>query len=150
MIPAPPGLSARYKHEGPRPYWTRRRVVAFDDDWQPLVITDDHRLELASRYSNFDGITDHADPDRHDVTAIMPAGGWRIEYTNADGSKWSEPLAAWGLMGGEVVPLTTDCDGVVMSLDGFTGKYRVYHPDATEEPPVTAAQPGSGVSSEEE
>ena len=33
MIPAPPGIIARYKNDKPEPFWTIRRVVTFDDDW---------------------------------------------------------------------------------------------------------------------
>ncbi len=139
MIPAPPGLAARYKHAQPKTHWTHRRVVAFDDDWKPLVITDDHRLEYASRYSNFDGITDCHDDDGP-YTAIMPAGGWRIEYTGSDGT-WSEPLVGWALKDGGVVPLSADCTGIVDDLDHFGGDYRIYHPDATDpEPKTTAAE----------
>jgi hypothetical protein len=130
MISAPPGLAARYKHTEPKQHWTYRRVIAFDDDWQPLVITDDHRLEYASRYSNYDGIDDVA-PDHHDYTAIVAAGGWRVEYTGSDGT-WSEPLVGWALKGGMVVPLSADCAGLVDDFDLFGGEYRIYHPDATE------------------
>jgi len=134
MIPAPPGLTARYKHDNPK-HWTRRRVIAFDDDWQPLVISGDRRLEYASRYGNYDGITDHLD-DAGSYTAIMPAGGWRVEYTDPDGSKWSEPLVGWALKDGSVVPLTTDSTGLIDDLDHGSGEYRIYHPDAT--PPAEA------------
>ena len=46
MIIAPAGLAARYKQQGKEPHWTRQRVVAFDDDWQPLVISDDHGAQV--------------------------------------------------------------------------------------------------------
>jgi hypothetical protein len=98
MIAAPPGLVARYKYTAPKPHWTHRRVVAFDDNGQPLIVSDDHRIEPASRYGNYDGITDQDDPDDDPYTALMPAAGWRIEYTNPDGTTYSEP--ARGLLGG--------------------------------------------------
>jgi hypothetical protein len=130
MHMAPPGIIARYKHDT-RPRWTHRRVVAFDDDWQPLIISDDHLLEPASRYGNYDGITDQHDPDGDPLTALLPAGGWRLEYTDDDGTKWSEPLVGWGLkQTGEVVALVTDDEGQVDHLDYLGGKRRVIHPDA--------------------
>jgi hypothetical protein len=129
LIPAPPGLVARYKHQGVKTTWTHRRVIAFDEDWQPLVISDDHRLEYAGRYGNYDGIEDLADPDVGDLAAIMPAGGWRIEYANEDGSKWAEPLVGWALRNGTVIPLVVDGDGLVDDLDMYSGEYRIYHPD---------------------
>lgn len=145
MIAAPPGLAARYKQQGKEPYWTRRRVVAFDDDWQPLVISDDHRLEYASRYGNFDGITNHVDPECSDYTAIMPAGGWRIEFTNSDGSKFDEPLAGWALKNRSVTPLTVDADGLVDDMDSYRGDYRICHPDQRIIPaPADAATGAAG------
>jgi hypothetical protein len=143
MIAAPPGLSARYKHQGKEAYWTRRRVVAFDDDWQPLVISDDRRLECASQYANFDGVTDHADPDCSNYSAIMPAGGWRIEFINSDGSKFDEPLVGWALRNGSVVPLTVDADGLVDDMDSYSGAYRIYHPDQREIPADEGTGPES-------
>ena len=126
MIPAPPGLSARYKHDNPK-HWTHRRVVAFDDDLKPLV-SDDHRLEYADRYSNYDGITDHHDPGDGAYTALMPAAGWRIEYTDPDGSKWSEPLVGWAIKDGGVVALAADSTGLVDDLDHYSGEFRVRIP----------------------
>ncbi len=135
MIPAPPGLTARYKHDEPKKHWTHRRVVAFEDDWRPLVVSDDHRLEPADRYGNYDGITDHHE-ENGSYTAIMPAAGWRIEYTGSDGT-WSEPLAGWAIKDGSVVPLVTDCTGLVDDLDmPSDGEYRIYHPDATSPVPA--------------
>jgi hypothetical protein len=143
MIAAPPGLGARYKQQGKQPYWTHRRVVAFDDDLQALVISDDHRLEYASRYSNFDGITDMVDPDIGRLAAIMPAGGWRIEYTDPGGSKWSEPLVGWALKDGMVTPLITDSEGTVDDMGHFSGEYRIYHPDQNPVPPEDPGPEGS-------
>lgn len=134
MITAPAGLVARYKHQGKEQRWSCRRVVAFDDDLQPLVISDDHRLEHASRYSNFDGIEDKAGPEDVGYSAIMPAGGWRGEFTGRDGSKWDQPLVGWALKNGMVVPLAADCTGLVDDLDSYSGDYRIYHPDEREIP----------------
>lgn len=128
--------AARYKHKGPKgDYWGHRRVVGFDDDWHPLVVTDDHRLDRADRYANFDGLDETVDPDGASYSAIMPAGGWRAEFTNKDGSVFDDPLVGWALKNdGAVVALTTDPEGLVDDLDGYAGKYRIYHPSQKETP----------------
>jgi hypothetical protein len=131
MIPAPPGLVALYKHDKPA-HHTGMPIVAFDEDWHPLVIDadgkrDKTRLIRADSYSNYDGMAEDEHPP---IAALLPAGGWRVEYTDSDGSKWSEPLVGWGLKGGMVVPLTTDSTGLVDDFDHYAGEYRIYHPDA--------------------
>jgi hypothetical protein len=138
MIPAPAGLVARYKYEdiSGKPYWTHMRVVAFDDDSQPLVVDEEtHQLDRASRRSNYGGISDTVDADCPDYTAVIPGGGWRVEYTRKDGSLYDEPLTGWAVKGGVVVPLVCDVGGVVEDLDRHTADdFRVYHPDARETP----------------
>jgi hypothetical protein len=135
MILAPPGLSARYKHDNPK-HHSSIAIVAFDDDGHPLVIDEDGRrdktrLIRADAYGNYDGMAEDPHPP---ITALLPAGGWRAEFTDDDGVTWSMPLVGWGLKGGAVVPLTTDTDGMVEDFDHYGGKYRIYHPDATEPP----------------
>jgi hypothetical protein len=132
MIPAPPGLVALYKHNDP-PHHTDIPVIAFDEG-RPLVIDrdgkhDKTRLIRADSYSNYDGMAQNPYPG---ITALLPAGGWRVEFTDPDGSKWSEPLVGWGLRDGSVVPLTTDSTGYVNDFDPLSQEYRIYHPDATQ------------------
>ena len=129
MIPAPPGLVALYKHGKPA-HHTEKAIIAFDDDGHPLVIDDDGkrdktRLIRAGAYANYDGMTEDPHPP---LAALLPAGGWRVEFTLDDGTKWSEPLVGWALKGGGVVPLTTDCDGVVDDFDLYSGNYRILSP----------------------
>lgn len=131
MIPAPPGLVALYTYDNPR-HRIGHAVIAFDDDARPLVIDeggkhDKTRLVPASTWHNYDGLGPDPDPP---VSALLPAGGWRIEYTHDDGTVSSEPLVGWGLKDGTVVGLVTDCEGCVMDLDLIGDKYRIYHPDA--------------------
>ncbi len=72
-------------------------------------------------------------------TALMPAGGWRVEFTKKDGSGFDEPLVGWALKNGLVVPLVTDCDGLVEDGDAWSGGHRVYHPGQRETPPARLA-----------
>jgi hypothetical protein len=113
------------------------RVVAFDDDDQPLVVDDEtHRLERAGRFSNYEGISDTigAAPP---YTAVMPGGGWRVEFTNKDGSVYDVPLVGWATKGRCHRSLTVDSEGIVDDLDHYgadpyLGDFRIYHPDARE------------------
>ena len=50
-------------------------------------------------------------------TAIMPAGGWRILYTNPDGTVMTDPLIGWAIRDGYVVPLAIDGDRIVSARD---------------------------------
>jgi hypothetical protein len=137
VIPAPPGLVALYKHDSPE-HHTEMTIVAFDDDGHPLVIDKNGKrnktqLIRADSWANYDGMADDPYPS---ITAIMPAGGWRVEWTDSDGTIWSEPLAGWGLKGDAVVPLSTDSTGLVDDFDLVGGKWRIYHPDATATAPA--------------
>ena len=132
MIPAPPNLYARYKHTGgPRTFWTYRRVIAFDDYGNALVVGQDHQIAGAASARNYDGVTDTA-PAPHAYTAIMPAAGWRVEWTEPDGTVWTEPLAGWALKDGDVVPLYADPSGATGEVGDTTGgKHKIYHLDTT-------------------
>lgn len=135
MIPAPPGgILARYKydHNG-RSYYDEKPVIAFDDDGSALVLGD-RCLVPADHCSNFAGF-DAAGG----YVALIPAGGWRVEFRGKDGSTYSESLVGWGLKpDGTVAPFTTDCDGLIQNLHEYPDRYRVYHRDTAE----TSAAPG--------
>jgi hypothetical protein len=74
------------------------------------------------------------------VVALIPAAGWRVTWRADDGQEWTQPLVGWGLRDdGLVVPLDTDCNGLVEPLTEVVGTWRVYHPDATEPEPVAPA-----------
>lgn len=76
--------------------------------------------------------------EREYVT-LIPAGGWRVEWTNPDdGSRWDEPLIGWALTSdGEVYPLSVDSTGLVDTVDG-AGNHRVFHPDTKASPAVAS------------
>lgn len=134
MIPAPPGLTARYKHGEEPGHWSHRPVIAFsEDDGHPLVIGDgkrDRDLIRAGTYANYDGMGDDPYPA---IVALLPAGGWRVAWPQEDGTEWSQPLVGWGLRAdGSVVPLDTDATGSVEELDSLHGKFRICHPDTVD------------------
>jgi hypothetical protein len=132
MIPAPRGLTARYKQDESPLAWDYKPVIAFGDDGHPLIVGEgkrDRNLVRADTYANYDGLGDDLYPA---IVALLPAGGWRVAWSRDDGQgEWSQPLVGWGLKAdGSVVPLDTDGTGCVEELDSPRGKYRVYHPGA--------------------
>jgi hypothetical protein len=128
LIPAPPGTVARYKFDNNgHPYYDEKPVIAFDGDGRALV-AGGRRLVPADDYANFTGLDERAG-----YVALIPAGGWRVEFSDDDGSKWDEPLAGWALKNsGRIDPFTTDADGLTQNFDSYAGQYRIYHPDTTE------------------
>jgi hypothetical protein len=127
MIPAPPGLVARFRHvrsEDGSEYDYPRAIVAFDDEGSPYVIPDDgERLVPAQSYSNYVGF---GKAPESPIVSLIPAGGWRMERADAeDDEPYSAPLVGWALLAdGRVVPLDTDRIGEVGEASG-----RIYHPD---------------------
>lgn len=140
MIPAPPGLMARFKYtgvgsEGTYTRYEDRRVYAFDDDGSPLIVASKstHRLVPATQYSNYHGLVESAEDD---YVALIPSGGWRCKtkYTGDNGKQCvsDEPLVAWALQrDGAVVPLWTDKDGLVDEVQRVSNiiDLVIYHPD---------------------
>lgn len=140
MIPAPPGLMARFKYtgvgsEGTYTRYEDRRVYAFDDDGSPLIVASKpaRRLVPATQYSNYHGLVESAEDD---YVALIPSGGWRCKtkFTGDNGKQWvsDEPLVAWALQrDGTVVPLWTDRDGLVDEVQRMsnTTDLAIYHPD---------------------
>ena len=142
MIVSPSGLAARYKQQGKGPHWTRRRVVAFDDDWQALVISDDHRLEYASRYGNLDGYR----PRQPRCSRLhRDYARWRLAHRVHQQRRveFDEPLVGWAPRNGSVTPLTVDADGLVDDMDSYSGEYRIYHPEQREIPAAAETGPES-------
>jgi hypothetical protein len=151
LIPAPAGIVARYRHEDDgRVHFTEKAVIAFDDDGYALVISDKTgqsagRLVRADTYRNFSSLSDN--PEYADYMTLIPAGGWRVELTGKDGSRWSEPLVGWALnTDGTVVSLSTDSTGSVDDFDLYVKDgYRIYHPDQWDTPaPGEDAGTGAG------
>lgn len=138
MIPAPPGIVAQYNQQTTRKdgtvhkYMSTLPVVAFDDEGEPMVLGK-HRLVHASILRGFAGISGGDQPE---LVAVMPANGWRVEFTEPDsGHKHSQPLLGWGLKAnGDVVPLDADERGWVEQLTNVDNGWRVYHPDADPTP----------------
>ncbi len=140
MIPAPPGLVARFKRtgkglKGTYTYYEESRVYAFDDDGTPLIVAPEsaHRLVPATQYSNYHGLVESAEDD---YVALIPSGGWRCKtkFTDKNGKQWvsDEPLVAWALQrDGTVVPLWADKDGFVDEVQRMsnTTDLAIYHPD---------------------
>lgn len=125
MIPAPDGIACwfEYEHLNGKPGLDLLRVVAFDDDGEPMVIADD-RLRRASRV----GTGKWALADCGSVT-VIPGGGWMVRRVESDGrSVWSVPVVAWRIVGDAGVPMVTDEDGMVVELPSGD-EWSVFHPD---------------------
>lgn len=124
MIPAPPGLIACYKPDqnGLMPR-EDRHVIAFNDEGSAMILGE-HSLIRADSLSHFS----HVDITESDeCVALIPAGGWHIEFAGRDGSKWSQPLVGWRLAtDGTVTPVITDSDGITLTLPD---KYILHHND---------------------
>jgi hypothetical protein len=138
MIANPrPELVARYAHEDAAgTYFTIRPIIAWDDNGEPLVVSDTSgRLMPARNVAGFAGVIEDPDPQ---LVAVVPAGGWQAEHTATDGTVAVTPLAAWGLRSdGTLVALDVDGIGHVEALEhprhGPTG-WRLLHPDAVDRP----------------
>jgi hypothetical protein len=137
MIPATQPHHASFRHaspDGKHHYFTHKPVVAWDDDGAPLIVAEDDRfghrgtLVPAMVYNNFHAVGEG--PGDPSVFALIPPAGWRVAWRGDDGTEWTQPLVGWGLRDdGSVVPLDTDCDGLVQELIDTGGSWRVYHPD---------------------
>ena len=79
MMQAPPGIFALFTQEGPPRRVSRKSVIAFGDDGAALVAGEWGSLVPAGQLAGFDRLTDSGDGP--EFTALIPAGGWRIEYT---------------------------------------------------------------------
>lgn len=76
------------------------------------------------------GTQSDGDPTR--IVALLPADGWRVEWTQSKTSPfWSQPLVGWGLRAdGRVVALEADTSGVVTAVNSLDHYRHVYHPSA--------------------
>jgi hypothetical protein len=142
MMQAPPGVFALYTQEGPPRRVSRKSVIAFSDDGAALVAGRRGKLVPASQLPAFDRLTDIGDGPGY--TALIPAGGWRIEYTMDDGTSRSQPIVAWAITrAGQVTPLYIDGDNLVKDTTGHSGRFRVYHPDSAAPQPGTDPKTGT-------
>ena len=100
ITPAPAWLYAACKDdsgEGASHHY--HRVLGFDEDGTALVVaSNERRLVPADILDNFEGLVDFG-PHYNDLTTIIPADGWRVEFTHGDGGTEDMPLAGWGMTG---------------------------------------------------
>lgn len=142
MMQAPPGIYALYTQEGPPRRVSRKSVIAFGDDGAALVAGERGSLVPAGQLAGFDRLTDGGDGP--EFTALIPAGGWRVEYTRDDGATRSEPVVAWALTrAGQVTPLCVDGGNLVTDATDHSGRFRVYHPDSAAPRPGTDPETGT-------
>lgn len=91
---------------------------------------------LSDRDGDLDAEYDHE--RQLPMMAVLPGGGWHVQTTDSDGTRWSEPLIGWGLLadGHTIVPLATDCDGFVLRMgrEWIKGDWRLVHPERRYEP----------------
>lgn len=140
MIPAHPGYIAVFgstDSDGKFLLQDQLPVEAWDDDGCPLVIPsgrpkDRYRgLTRADRFDNFASV--QRDDGYPEIVALIPGGGWRIEWSDEGHPPWSQPLVGWGITTtGSVVPLDTDGDGLVEPIDPGGKSHRgvrIFHPD---------------------
>ncbi len=145
MMQAPPGIFALFTQEGPPRRVSRKSVIAFSDDGAALVAGEWGSLVQAGQLADFDRLTDGGEGP--EFTALIPAGGWRIEYTWDDGTTHSEPIVAWAITrAGRVTPLYIDGDNLVMDTIDYSGRFRVYHHDS--DAPQPGTDPKTGTSDE--
>lgn len=108
MPPARGDYEARFRHDPNKPVhlnYHRKRVEAFNDDGQALVVDDYGNLTPARAYSNFIDViaTSH-------VIGVIPGGGWTIEWTSPEsGDVVVDAVVAWTVnSAGYATPLVVD------------------------------------------
>ncbi|MFG1839109.1 hypothetical protein ACGFH8_11820 [Micromonospora sp. NPDC049175] len=129
MIRTKGNYRAAYKDtSGPRPFWTHRKVEAWDDSGMALVVNEKQgRLARADEWTNFAGVT----VDDDSVVAAVPGGGWLVEWTADDGTTHTEPLLAWAVnSSGWATPIDGSTDGLAMPLEDDTRGWRLIPPTA--------------------
>lgn len=136
MIPATVPYTAVYKRQiqkGAPYYYDRQPVIAWSDDGEALVASADGDLVPASRSAAFV----HVDKVDTAFIAVIPGGGWRIEWPQEDGTTLTEPVLAWGIdADGWGKPLMTDVDGSVEPVE--VGKARILPPSEGAHPTSTS------------
>ncbi|MEU1733340.1 hypothetical protein [Streptosporangium sp. NPDC020145] len=132
MIPANPGLVARFEHETENDLIiTYRRVEGWDRHGRAVVVGDDDRLIAADEFPNFVGVAEASPPNLH--IGFIPGQGWRLRYEHPEtGEAWTEPVVGFAFTAdGQGVPLE-EMSGVVSPAEG--GTYRLLPPDEPKEP----------------
>lgn len=133
MIPANPGLVARFEREDSQgnPILTYRRVEAWGDSREPLVVGDKGRLVPAEELPHFAEVVEEGQPDPH--IGFIAGQGWRLRYRHPEtGETWTEPVVGFAFTAdGQGVPLEA-MSGVVSPAEG--GTYRLLPPNEPEGP----------------
>jgi hypothetical protein len=102
----------------------RRKVIAWGDDGEPLVVG---RRGLVPAWDL--GAIKRLGDDEAPAVGAVPGGGWMIDCKDAEGGSWTLPILAWTIhSNGAAVPLTTDSDGVATDATEGLDSYRIYHP----------------------
>lgn len=147
MIPATQPFEARYKHStqsdrGPRTYFTTLAVVAWDKDGDPLV-SNGKGLLPANSFANFHDVL----PAQPPVVAVIPGGGWVVEFKDDD-TVIPSPIVAWTVDAqGSVTPLSSDSTGYCEDPTGSSNFVRIYHPDEEAMAGVATPEPTEGTAS---
>lgn len=130
MIPAGPNLMAVFEGPDGKPS-ASRTVVAWADDGHPMVVGERGLLRAEALAVNEDvGQFRRVKPRMDElppVIAVIPGGGWLIEYEMVNGTTSIEPVVAW----------TFTSDGVGEAQVSNGGRicqepirpFRIYHPD---------------------
>ncbi|MEU8269119.1 hypothetical protein AB0B89_18360 [Sphaerisporangium sp. NPDC049002] len=112
MIPANPGLVARFEHEkGGGHYF--KRVEAWDEDGWAMVANDDGYLVRADSIAGFAAVAEESKADPH--IGFIAGQGWRLKYTNREtGRTWTEPVIGFAF--------TADGCGVPVEQSGAVAR----------------------------
>lgn len=107
MIAARPGYVAVY--ERGEHYHPSYKVVAWDDDGMPLVLSwegEPQGLTRADEHNGYIGVSYDREPP---IVQVMPAvAGWHCRE-DVEGEDWVQPIIGWGLRAnGRLVPLLPD------------------------------------------
>ncbi|MEU5872487.1 hypothetical protein AB0A73_13145 [Glycomyces sp. NPDC047369] len=133
MIPAKGNYKAAYRqNRRGKDAWDYKRVEAWDDEGRALVLSEQRgRLVRADSWSGFDGITEDESP----IVAVLPGGGWLVEWTNdEDGTTSTEPLLAWAVnSAGWATPIDAATDGIAMPLEDDSKGWRLIPPSGRTE-----------------
>lgn len=132
MIPANPGLVARYEYEDAEGNIspTYRRVEAWDRYRKALVARSDGHLVQADSFPNFVAIAEESQSDPH--IGFIAGQGWRLRYEHpGTGQVEFEPVVGFAFTADGIgVPLE-ELSGLISPAEG--GTYRLIPPDAAED-----------------
>jgi len=153
MIFAPRGLYARFRAatNDDSVHFTRKRIIAFDDDGCPLIIADHTRPRDAkqgtpftgtphlSRASDYVNYVDIEEDDEGEVIAMIPGADWIVEQDwrsddGGEGIRTEYPVIGWVLThNDDVYPVIWDADDHYAEIRRDLGEgWKVHHPGQRE------------------